>query len=104
MPHPPADCKRFSVCQAEIICIYIALSVKDLRGNRKIPLAIRKLLAYITGMRIKVTKAVRDYMASIGRVGGNATGPRKARTTEQARAAVTARWAKVNAAKKAKQI
>lgn len=30
-----------------------------------------------------------------GKIGGKASGPRKARTSEQARAAVLARWAKV---------
>ena len=34
-----------------------------------------------------------------GLKGGLATGPRKARTTEQARAAALARWARVRAAK-----
>jgi hypothetical protein len=38
-----------------------------------------------------------------GRVGGLATGPSKARTPEQARAAVNVRWAKYRAAAKAKQ-
>ena len=39
-----------------------------------------------------------------GRVGGLATGPSKARTTEQARAAVNVRWAKHRAAAKAKEV
>lgn len=35
-----------------------------------------------------------------GKKGGRATGPSKARTSEQARAAVLARWAKVKKAKR----
>ena len=52
-------------------------------------------------MKVKVSKEVKEYMASIGRVGGKAAGQRKARTSEQARAAVMARWAKYAAKKKA---
>ncbi|NBW16535.1 MAG: hypothetical protein EBR82_52015 [Caulobacteraceae bacterium] len=37
-------------------------------------------------------KAVRQYLASIGSKGGKATGPSKARTSEQARKAVMKRW------------
>lgn len=37
-------------------------------------------------------------MAAMGRKGGSAKGKRKARTSEQARAAVNARWAKVKQA------
>lgn len=46
---------------------------------------------------------VRDYLAEIGRKGGAAgRGSAKARTTEQARAAVLARWAKTKRKKKRK--
>jgi hypothetical protein len=45
-------------------------------------------------MKAKLSKAVREYMASLGRIGGKAAGPRKARSSEQARAAVMARWNK----------
>jgi len=45
-------------------------------------------------MKAKLSKEVRQYMGSLGRIGGKATGPRKARTSEQARAAVMARWNK----------
>ncbi|HEY3853615.1 MAG TPA: hypothetical protein VGO67_04390 [Verrucomicrobiae bacterium] len=45
-------------------------------------------------MKRKIPSAVREYMASLGRKGGKASGDRKARTSEQARAAVTARWEK----------
>jgi hypothetical protein len=45
-------------------------------------------------MKVKISKAILEYMASLGRIGGKATGPRKARTSEQARAAVLARWNK----------
>jgi len=34
--------------------------------------------------------------AALGAIGGLATGPRKARTTEQARKAANARWAKAH--------
>jgi len=36
----------------------------------------------------------KDYFKRMGSKGGVATGQRKARTSEQARAAVNARWAK----------
>jgi len=39
-----------------------------------------------------MNKAVRQYLASIGSKGGKATGPSKARTSEQARKAVMKRW------------
>lgn len=43
---------------------------------------------------------IRKYLAEIGRKGGAAgKGEAKARTSEQARAAVQARWARVKAAK-----
>jgi hypothetical protein len=41
-------------------------------------------------MKSEVTK----YLAAIGSKGGKVTGPTKARTSAQARAAVNARWAK----------
>jgi hypothetical protein len=37
---------------------------------------------------------LKHYAAFIGAMGGKAKGPKKARTSEQARAAVNARWAK----------
>ncbi len=37
---------------------------------------------------------ISEYLASIGARGGKASGKSKARSSEQARAAVTARWAK----------
>ena len=43
---------------------------------------------------MKPPKAVSEYMRKIGKKGGSATGPRKARTSEQARKAIKARWAK----------
>ena len=49
-----------------------------------------------------MNEQVRQYLAEIGRKGGQAgRGEKKARTSEQARAAVLARWARVRA--KAKQ-
>jgi len=41
---------------------------------------------------MKATK--NPHAVALGKIGGKATGPRKARTSEQARAAVNARWAK----------
>lgn len=41
---------------------------------------------------------IKQVMAAMGRKGGSAKGKRKARTSEQARAAVNARWAKVKQA------
>ncbi len=49
-----------------------------------------------------VPAAVRAYLAGIGAKGGAAgTGAAKARTTEQARAAVGVRWARYRAARQA---
>lgn len=47
---------------------------------------------------MKTPKAVSEYLAEIGRKGGKTKGPRKARTSEQARRAAATRWAKVKAA------
>jgi hypothetical protein len=41
-----------------------------------------------------MTDKIKDYLASIGSKGGKVKSPLKARTSEQARAAVMARWAK----------
>lgn len=43
---------------------------------------------------------IKQVMAAMGRKGGSAKGKRKARTSEQARAAVKARWDKHKAANK----
>jgi hypothetical protein len=43
---------------------------------------------------MKPPKAVSEYMAKLGKKGGETKGPTKARSSEQARAAVKARWAK----------
>jgi hypothetical protein len=49
---------------------------------------------------MKVNKQVSEYFSGIGSKGGKAgTGNAKARTSEQARAAVLARWAKAKARK-----
>lgn len=40
------------------------------------------------------TRAVSDYMASIGKKGGEATGAKKKRSTEHYKAAAAKRWAK----------
>jgi hypothetical protein len=45
-------------------------------------------------MKAKLSKQIREYMASLGRKGGAVKSPRKARSSEQARAAVMARWNK----------
>ncbi len=42
---------------------------------------------------------IKQVMAAMGRKGGSAKGLRKARTSEQARAAVKVRWDKARAAK-----
>ncbi len=39
-------------------------------------------------------KAVRDYMATIGKKGGSAKGPKKKRSTAHYKAAAAKRWAK----------
>jgi len=57
-------------------------------------LTLRKPIAYIAPMK----NEVRQYLAEIGRKGGAAgRGKAKARTSEQARAAILARWARVKA-------
>ena len=43
--------------------------------------------------------SVSDYAKFLGSLGGAVTGPNKARTSEQARAAANARWAKRKEAK-----
>lgn len=43
---------------------------------------------------------VTAYLRAIGSKGGSATGPQKARTTEQARAAANKRWSKARTKKK----
>lgn len=54
-------------------------------------------------MKTKVPKAVSEYMASLGRIGGKAKGVGKGfASSEQARAAVMARWNKVKAEQKEK--
>jgi general stress protein YciG len=45
-------------------------------------------------MKAKLSKQIREYMASLGRKGGKATGV-KGFNREQARAAAMARWNKV---------
>ena len=44
-------------------------------------------------------KTVREWFAEIGRKGGKASGAPKARSSEQARKAVRARWAKAKGKK-----
>ena len=58
-----------------------------------------KRIVHIDRMKAKLSKAVREYMASLGQKGGKARGERKARTPEQARMAALARWNKVRAEK-----
>ena len=75
--------------------IYLSLHIKHLHTFSKIILAYTQAFAYINTMKNKHAQA-------LGRIGGKAgTGKAKARTSEQARAAVMARWAKVKAVKKA---
>ena len=52
------------------------------------------------GGRASPPASVREWLAVQGRKGGSVKGPSKARTREQAQAAVNARWAKVRKAKK----
>jgi hypothetical protein len=60
---------------------------------------MHKQIVHIQHMKSKLSKAVREYMASLGQKGGKASGERKARTPEQARKAALARWDRVNAEK-----
>jgi len=55
-------------------------------------------------MKRNIPKAVREYMASLGHKGGSVKSPRKARTSEQARAAVMARWNKPGARKSGQKV
>jgi hypothetical protein len=51
-------------------------------------------------MAMKLNNQIRGYFSDIGRIGGKTgTGKAKARTSEQARAAVLARWNKPGARK-----
>lgn len=43
---------------------------------------------------MKPPKAVSEYMAKIGKKGGETKGPTKARSSEQSRKAINARWRK----------
>lgn len=45
----------------------------------------------------EIARAARDYLAKIGKKGGEAKGKRKARPTEHYRAAAKKRWAAVKA-------
>jgi hypothetical protein len=45
-------------------------------------------------MKAKLSKAIREYMASLGRKGGKAKGVGKGLNSEQARKAALARWNK----------
>ena len=61
----------------------------------KIVLAYTQAIAYICTM--KTEKKLNKHAQALGRLGGKAgRGKAKARTSEQARAAVMARWNKVN--------
>jgi hypothetical protein len=79
----------------QLNCLYYQRLTTEL----KITLEYGKRLAYICTMKNKHAQA-------LGRLGGKAgTGKAKARnvTSEQARAAVMVRWAKIAAQKKANQ-
>jgi hypothetical protein len=54
---------------------------------------------YFDRMKQKISKEIREYMASLGRKGGKATGVGKGLNSEQARAAALARWNKPGARK-----
>jgi len=53
-------------------------------------------------MKRKIPSAVREYMASLGRIGGKAKSPGKSLSSEQARANVMARWNKAKSEQKEK--
>ncbi len=63
---------------------------------------MQKRIVHIYTM--KVAKAVREYMAALGRKGGKSRNPRKALTAAQARANALARWNKPGARKTQKAI
>jgi hypothetical protein len=70
------------------------LIIKELQRIAKITLANTQSLAYISTMK----KKLNIHAQALGRLGGKAgRGKAKARTSEQARAAVMARWNKVKA-------
>jgi hypothetical protein len=69
------------------------LTIKELRKTSKIVLDYTQPLAYIYTM--KNEKKSNKHAQALGRLGGKAgRGKAKARTSEQARAAVMARWNK----------
>jgi hypothetical protein len=61
-----------------------------------------KLLRHVMNMKDKLSKEIRDYMASLGRKGGAVKGV-KGFNKERARIAALARWNKVKANKAKKQ-
>lgn len=77
---------------------------RDMIYARPIPGGCDELcLLYATCLRILlfIKEEFKEYLAEIGRKGGQSgRGKSKARTSEQARAAVNARWAKAKADKK----
>jgi|GEM_PF-4892559 hypothetical protein len=76
---------------------------KIIRLEHSIFLAIRYQLTYIRAMKRDIPKSIREYMANIGRIGGKAKGVGKGfASSEQARAAVMARWNKVKSEQKEK--
>jgi hypothetical protein len=70
------------------------LNINELRKLLKIVLDYTQAIAYICTM--KNEKKLNKHAQALGRIGGKAgRGKAKARTSEQARAAVMARWNKV---------
>jgi hypothetical protein len=61
-------------------------------------------LMYIASMKRDIPKAVREYMASIGSIGGKATNCGKGLNSEQARVAALARWNKPGARKSEQKV
>jgi hypothetical protein len=60
---------------------------------------MRKQVVHSVRMKAKLSKEIRMYMTLIGQQGGKAKGPRKARTSQQARKAALVRWNKAKPVK-----
>ena len=71
----------------------------DTENRHENTLTIRKRLVYITRMKRELPSVIREYMASLGRIGGKAKSPGKALSSEQARANIMARWNRPGARK-----
>jgi hypothetical protein len=74
----------------------------DIANKKYVQISVDMLypLKHNAYMKGKPSKEIREYMASLGRKGGKATGVGKGLNSEQARKAARARWDKVKTKQK----